>query len=113
MHLTSRVDSANPIPPTNGLMPKRQEIFFRQLVGACDVATLVVSYAAAYWIRDHFLRSWYRALFPFADYVWILWVIVPIWLFLLRGFGLYNSTSYESLREISSSLLKVQILGGL
>lgn len=37
-------------------MSKRQEIFFRQIVVACDVVTLVVSYAAAYWARDHFLR---------------------------------------------------------
>ena len=95
------------------LMSKRQEIFFRQLVGACDMATLVVSYAVAYWIRDHFLRSWYGALFPFAEYVWILWVIVSIWLFLLRGFGLYDSLSYESLGRILTALVKVQLLGGL
>ncbi len=94
-------------------MPKRQEIFFRQIVGACDVATLVVSYIASHWVRDNWLRSWYGALFPFAEYVWILWVIVPTWLLLLRSLRLYDSTSYESLGGIVRTLLKVQVLGGL
>jgi len=43
-------------------MPKRQEILFRQIVVACDVATLVLSCGAAYWIRDDLLRSGYCAL---------------------------------------------------
>jgi exopolysaccharide biosynthesis polyprenyl glycosylphosphotransferase len=94
-------------------MPKRQEIFFRQIVGACDVATLVTSYAVAYWLRDRLFGPWYGALLPFAEYVWILLVIVPIWVFLLRRFGLYASASYTSLAGLFRALVKVQVLGGL
>lgn len=94
-------------------MSKRQEIFFRQIVVACDLLTLVASYAVAYWVRDHFLRSWYGALFPFTEYVWILWIIVPTWLSWLRVFSLYESVSHASLGRIIINLFKVQVLAGL
>ncbi len=94
-------------------MPKRQEILFRQIVVACDVATLVLSCGAAYWIRDDLLRSWYGALFPFSEYTWLLLIVVPTWILLLQSLGLYNSALYESPPGILIALFKVQLLGGL
>ncbi len=94
-------------------MSKRQEIFFRQIVAVCDLVTLVASYAVAYWVRDHFLRSWYGELFPFAEYVWILWIIVPTWLSWLRVFSLNESVSHASLGRTIIKLFKVQVLAGL
>ena len=92
---------------------KRQDIFFHQVVSACDVVVLVASYAAAYEIRDHLLRLSYGPLFSSVEYVWILWVILPTWLLLLQRFGLNKFAGYESLRGIMSSLLRVQLFGGL
>jgi exopolysaccharide biosynthesis polyprenyl glycosylphosphotransferase len=94
-------------------MSKQQEIFFRQIVSASDIATLVVSYAVAYWVRDQLFSPWYGELLPFAEYVWILLVIVPIWTLLLRRFGLYDPASYASLGRLFPALVKVQFLGGL
>jgi exopolysaccharide biosynthesis polyprenyl glycosylphosphotransferase len=94
-------------------MSKQQEVFFRQIVGTCDIAALVVSYAIAYWLRDRLFGPWYGALLPFAEYVWILWVVVPTWLFLFRRSGLYNPASYRSLGGLFRVLVKVQVLGGL
>ena len=92
---------------------KRQDIFFHQVVSACDVVVLVASYVAAYEIRDHLLRLSYGPLFSSVEYVWILWVILPTWLFLLQRFGLNKFAGYESLQGIMSSLLRVQLFGGL
>jgi exopolysaccharide biosynthesis polyprenyl glycosylphosphotransferase len=92
---------------------KRQDVLFHQVVCVCDVSVLVASYAAAYEIRDHFLRFPYGPLFRSVEYVWILWVILPTWLFLLHRVGLNKSAGYESLRGIISSLFRVQVLGGL
>src|SRR5260370_16809702 len=92
---------------------KRQDIFFHQVVSACDVVVLVASYAAAYEIRDHFLRLSYGPLFSSVEYVWILWVILPTWLLLLQRFGLNKFAGYESLQGIMRSLLRVQLFGGL
>jgi exopolysaccharide biosynthesis polyprenyl glycosylphosphotransferase len=92
---------------------KRQDVLFHQVVSACDVVVLVASYAAAYEIRDHFLRLSYGPLFSSVEYVWILWVILPTWLLLLQRFGLNKFAGYESLQGIMSSLLRVQVFGGL
>jgi exopolysaccharide biosynthesis polyprenyl glycosylphosphotransferase len=92
---------------------KRQDVLFHQVACACDVVVLVASYAAAYEIRDHFLRLRYGPLTASVEYVWILWVILPTWLFLLDRFGLNRFAGYESLLGIMSSLLKVQVFGGL
>jgi exopolysaccharide biosynthesis polyprenyl glycosylphosphotransferase len=94
-------------------MSKRQEIFFRQIVGAGDVATLIASYVVAYWLRDRLFGPWYGPLLPFAEYAWILLVIVPIWLLLLRRFGLYDPICYTSLGRLLRAVVKVQVLGGL
>lgn len=92
---------------------KRHDVFFRQVVGACDVVVLVASYAVAYKIRHHFLQLRYGPLFGSVEYIWILWLILPTWLFLLDRFGLNRFAGYESLRGIMSSLVKVQAFGGL
>ena len=107
------IDAIDAIDTSDTMTSKRQEIFFRQIVSTCDVATLIASCTVAYWLRHWLLRPWYGALLPFTEYVWILLAIVPIWLLLLRRFGLYNSVSYTSLRGLFTVLVKVQFLGGL
>ena len=93
-------------------MLKQRKILLRQIIVACDAVTMVVSYLGAYWVRDYLLRPWYGPLFPFAQYLWILWVIVPTWIILLRSFGFYRSAPYKSLGGIILPLFKVQVLGG-
>ena len=94
-------------------MQKRQDILFRQVIIACDIAALVLSFAAAYWLSGYVLQTWYGTLFPFTRYLWLLWIIIPTWLFLLHCFGCYGSASYDSFYENAATLLKVQVLGGL
>ena len=95
------------------LTKKRQEVLFQHILVACDVAILVASYAAAYRIRAHLLPIRFGHLSSIVGYEWILWVILPTWLFLLDRFDLNESASYGSLHPIIVSLLKVQLLGAL
>ncbi len=94
-------------------MSKRQEIFFRQISITCDIVVLLTSYALAYAVRSYSLNFWYGVLSPSTSYTWILWFMVPLWIFLLHSFRLYESASYKSLRRIIKIVAKVQILGGL
>lgn len=78
-----------------------------------DIIALVVSYTTAYLVRGYFLDSWYGSLSPFAEYVWVLWFIVPIWLFWLSSVHLYEAPSYRSLREIVGKLLQAHFFAGM
>src|SRR5271163_3168842 len=64
----------------------------RQFLSGCDAAVLCGSYVLAYWICASLFE---RRLLSIADYIWVLWVIVPSWLVALRAFGLYHSAAYE------------------
>lgn len=68
-------------------MLKRQELLFRQTIIACDLTVLLLSFVIAYWLRGFVLRA-YGTLFPFPHYLWLLWTILPIWIFLRHQFGL-------------------------
>jgi len=94
-------------------MPKRQEMLFRRIVSLGDIVALLVSYVTAYLVRGYFLDTWYGSLFPFAEYLWILWLIVPIWLFWLSSVHLYEAPAYRSLREMLGRLLQAHLLAGM
>jgi exopolysaccharide biosynthesis polyprenyl glycosylphosphotransferase len=92
---------------------ERREVF-AQLVAASDIATLLLSFCGAYWVREiGYLTSTYGKLLPFADYAWLLWVIAPTWIWLLRSFRLYEASSYEQVYSVLWGLVQVQCLGGL
>lgn len=97
---------------------KRRGILFEQCVLALDLLVLIGSYLLAYWLRDlelfrSILEGPVRKVLPFARYSWVLWVIVPIWFFSLRWFGLYKSARYDSPKAIIKSVFQVQLLAGL
>ncbi len=94
--------------------PKRQEIVFRRFAVIADMCVLVMAFAAAYWIREQFPPGpWYGTLLPFSGYVWVLWVVVPTWVYLGRRFGLMESENYRSLHLLLLRLLKAQALAAL
>lgn len=93
-------------------MLKRQERLFRQTLIACDLAILVLSFVSAYWLRGFVLHA-YGTLFPLAHYLWLLWIILPTWIFLRHQFGLHHAAAYTSFARMMSPLFKVHALGGL
>ena len=57
----------------------------------CDLILVVTAFLSAYWARDTFLSVQYGRLSALPDYLWLLFLILPLWSFLLYYFGLYQS----------------------
>jgi exopolysaccharide biosynthesis polyprenyl glycosylphosphotransferase len=87
-----------------------RRIYLRHLIGVCDAAVLAASFAASFWICELLFG---RQFASFANYIWLLWAIVPLWLVALRAFGLYDSASYQSLWDIAGRMIKAQMLAAL
>jgi exopolysaccharide biosynthesis polyprenyl glycosylphosphotransferase len=85
-----------------------------QLVVALDVAAILLGFYAAHAIRNaDFFAARYGRLDPTSAYLWLLWVIVPTWLWLLRRHGLHDSNCFAAPWSILRNLLVVQLIGGL
>jgi len=84
------------------------------LVVALDLAAIVLGFYTAYAIRNaDFFAGRYGRLDPTSASLWLLWVIVPTWLWLLRRHGLHDSTCFAAPWRIFRKLLAVQLIGGL
>jgi exopolysaccharide biosynthesis polyprenyl glycosylphosphotransferase len=94
-------------------MLRRKERLFAQLMLLCDMAALLASYAAAYWLRNALSRYDYNGLPPIEDELWLFAIIIPVSYFSLYRVGLYQSKCYESRRVITKSVVKAQIIAGL
>jgi FlaA1/EpsC-like NDP-sugar epimerase len=79
------------------------------LVG--DLVTLGAAFVAAFGLRG----GWdsYSRMLPFHHYVWILWVIAPIWIGTLRWFGAYESATYRSSSRLTTAIVKAHVTVGL
>ena len=82
----------------------------RQALALCDAATLAASFAAAY-LTVGFL--FHRNFVSFANYAWLLALIVLIWLGSLRVFGFYSFNAYASRRGLVGRLVQAQFISGL
>ena len=49
----------------------------------------------------------------FREYSWVLVIVIPVWIFLLTYFGIYNSMRTKSFFSVIAELLKVHVFGGL
>lgn len=95
-------------------MVRRKEQLFFAIMLAADVAALSASFMLAYWLRSHFLRSTYGPIAAFADYAWAIWVVLPSFVVVLAGFGLYRSTiMYRSPGAVVRSTVVSVLFGTL
>lgn len=94
-------------------MVTRQEHFFRDVVALLDVATLIAAFLVSYLIRDAALGPWHGTMPPISTQAWILGVILPTWMVLLRRASLHQSASVGSPQRFLRALLGTQVLGGL
>lgn len=91
----------------------RSHVFWRVAI-TCDTGVLIGSFLAALAIRSlPLLVAEYGPLSPSDTYLWMLWVIVPTWLWLIRRTGLHRAGSLDSVPDMFTKLAKVQILGAL
>jgi len=66
-----------------------------------EAVLLVLSFLSAYWLRDNYFLGEAGPLAPMTEYLWLLYVVVPLWLILMYCFRLYESQRTKSLwREL-------------
>jgi exopolysaccharide biosynthesis polyprenyl glycosylphosphotransferase len=82
----------------------------RQTVAFGDVLTLIASFAAAYVCVGFLLHRNFKS---FANYAWLIALIVPVWLVCLCEFGLYTSAVYTRSRVLIERVLRTQSVAGL
>jgi exopolysaccharide biosynthesis polyprenyl glycosylphosphotransferase len=85
-----------------------------QIAHCLDAIVLILSFIAAYQIRDfsRFTHS-YGNLYSLNTYLWMLWVIVPTWLWLMHRYRLDRPIALDSPSSLLLRLSKVHILGTL
>jgi exopolysaccharide biosynthesis polyprenyl glycosylphosphotransferase len=80
-----------------------------------DALLVCVSFVVAYWIRTILLPLRYPELpdLQLANFIWILFVAIPLYLLLFRFAGLYDASRTKPLFEISLAIGKPIFLGAL
>ncbi len=101
-------------------MNNRSQVFLKQLVSLMDAVALTLAFICTYRlrqgaylfhpldgvIRQHLLLS----LKGFDTYLWLLWIILPLWLGILHIMGAYRELRVKSFRIIIWILLKTNLL---
>lgn len=89
-------------------MLKQQSQLFTKFAVAVDTVVILIAFVLAY----NTVQMATGRLSDILDYSWVLIVVIPVWLFLLTYFGLYDSMRTKSFFVVASELLKVHVIGG-
>lgn len=89
-------------------MLKEQTRLFNNIAIFADLVLIILSLWVGYLFRAH-LGS---GLQPFREYIWILFIVIPIWYFLLAKNRLYASIRRLSLGDVVARLANVHVVGG-
>lgn len=90
-------------------MLKEQSTLFNRIAMVVDLMVLLLSFTLAYTL----VPFGGVKLSPFISYLWILILVVPLWLFFLHRYQLYNSIRRLYFIDISLKLLQSQIIASL
>lgn len=90
-------------------MLRQQAKLFNKLSMWADVFVICGALVLAYHVRALFQGS----VLPLYNYLWVLLVVLPLWLYFLKRQGLYASIRRWSVFDIVSRLVNVHLLGGL
>jgi exopolysaccharide biosynthesis polyprenyl glycosylphosphotransferase len=86
---------------------------FRQILVGVDGLALFLSFAISYFVRATLLSEWVGSILPFSQFLWIFWVIAPVWFMSLWFFGFYDSNRYWPYKELLRRLAKAQAVAAL
>ncbi len=89
-------------------MLKEQARLITKLNILMDVSTICTAFWLSYQIRGQ-----YGGLLGMQHYSWVLLVVIPLWMYLLKHFGLYYSQRTSSFRDLLVKLAKVHLSGGI
>jgi exopolysaccharide biosynthesis polyprenyl glycosylphosphotransferase len=97
-------------------MNKKQRQFIRTFLILSDILTSILSFYAAYAIRNYFFGDDLGSLQGINVYSWILAIIIPLWPVLLALFNVYSKTIHQGFKKaphIILSLFPPVIIGSL
>ncbi|MBI3802777.1 MAG: sugar transferase [Nitrospirae bacterium] len=78
-----------------------------------DITILIGAFYLSFRIRDLYLSQSYGRLIPFENYLWLIYVIVPLWSALLYYFDFYESQRTKTFWREAWKLAKISISGML
>jgi len=90
-------------------MLREEAKLISRLAFLVNAATVVGAFALAYLVRQQYSP----ALRPFAEYAWSLLVILPVWLYLLVKYQLFDSLRYLAPFSLLQRLTAVHLWGGI
>ena len=97
-------------------MIKEQTRLIASATVLLDLLALILSFQAAYVLRDQFLtavfpRQFLSGLFPLESYLWMYAVILPTWVGLFFALRLYSSARLMTYRRLLLDLAKANAVG--
>lgn len=93
-------------------MLREKSHIFKKLHQFTDLAATAGSFLIAYFLRSQ-LDGLLIPLWPFTDYVFLLYIIVPLWAILLRYNGAYQSLRTNRFTDTMWPILKTVFTGGI
>jgi len=78
-----------------------------------DILLTVISFLTAYWIRSSFIFDHWGELFDLHLYMWVFWIIIPVWPIVLKQMGLYNGAMKARVSSLLFSVLKAVVVASL
>ena len=97
-------------------MIKEQARLIALATALLDLLALLLSFQAAYYLRDTVLTSLFpnsfpHGLFDLSEYLWMYAVILPGWVGLFFAFNLYSSARLGTYRRLVRDLTKANAIG--
>lgn len=78
-----------------------------------DIFLTAVSFFIAYILRGSFLFEPWGDLFGLDRYLWVFWIIIPVWPIVLKQMGLYNGAMQARFSVLLFSILKAVVIASL
>jgi exopolysaccharide biosynthesis polyprenyl glycosylphosphotransferase len=124
-HFVSGLDHVTPsfsgaadvhIPPSRHILTRRSDGFQQALIfvdGLILLLSFIISNVVSYFVRDALFTESIGGLRAFPKFLWLLWVIVPVWFASLWFFGFYRSNRFWSHKELLLRLAQAQVVAAL
>lgn len=91
-------------------MLKQQSRLLKNIAISLDVATIIVSFVLAYWLRDCQISA---TLKPIYHYAWIPALMIPCWYLVLARSGVYASLRMRSFLSLLRALVEAHTVGAI
>ncbi len=91
-------------------MLRERAKLFRELTQTTDLLITFISFIVTYYTLGYFPAPWLAPLLPLKDYLWLFFIILPLWWLLLRIHGFYNSRRIKSMTSTAWIIIKTGIM---